>query len=100
MANPPIAQHADQTFDPRPDFQSPQLINTLSSSLLNPPTSQNITASKAWSLRSLQLADRALEEDGAGKSVCERARIVAEFNLGALLEVSIVYRHIPELVEN
>jgi hypothetical protein len=72
-----------------------QLINTLSSSLLNPPTSQNITASKAWSLRSLQLADRALEEEasetkgsGAVKSICERARIVAEFNMGALLEVS------------
>jgi hypothetical protein len=73
-----------------------QLINTLSSSLLNPPTSKNITASKAWSLRSLQLADRALEEEasdtkgsGAVKSICERARIVAEFNMGALLEVSL-----------
>jgi len=69
-----------------------QLINTLSSSLLNPPTSKNITASKAWSLRSLQLVDRVLEEESTGlsssaKGMCERARIVGEFNMGALLEV-------------
>lgn len=89
MVREEIGLKADHTMTLRV-----QLINTLSSSLLNPPTTQNITASKAWSLRSLQLADRALEEDSAGtsgmtKNVCERARIVAEFNLGALLEVSV-----------
>lgn len=68
-----------------------QLINSLSSSMLNPPSSNNIKASKAWSLRALQLADQALNEtipDEKVQATCERARIVTEFNLGMLSEVS------------
>ena len=68
-----------------------QLINSLSSSMLNPPSSNNIKASKAWSLRALQLADLALNEtipDEKVQATCERARIVTEFNLGMLSEVS------------
>ena len=67
-----------------------QLINSLSSSMLNPPSSNNIKASKAWSLRALQLADQALNEtipDEKVQATCERARIVTEFNLGMLSEV-------------
>lgn len=60
--------------------------------MLNPPSSSNIKASKAWSLRALQLADQALSEtisDEKLQAACERARIVTEFNLGMLSEVSI-----------
>lgn len=59
--------------------------------MLNPPSSNNIKASKAWSLRALQLADQALNEtipDEKVQATCERARIVTEFNLGMLSEVS------------
>jgi hypothetical protein len=59
--------------------------------MLNPPSSNNIKASKAWSLRALQLADQALNEtipDDKIQATCERARIVTEFNLGMLSEVS------------
>jgi hypothetical protein len=70
-------------------------MNSLSSSMLNPPSSNNIKASKAWSLRALQLADQALNEtipDEKVQATCERARIVTEFNLGMLSEVSQVLR--------
>lgn len=63
--------------------------------MLNPPSSNNIKASKAWSLRALQLADQALSEAIADEKLhaaCERARIVTEFNLGMLSEVSIRFR--------
>jgi hypothetical protein len=63
--------------------------------MLNPPSSNNVKASKAWSLRALQLADQALNEtipDEKVQVTCERARIVTEFNLGMLSEVSPVFR--------
>lgn len=70
--------------------------------MLNPPSSNNIKASKAWSLRALQLADQALNEtipDDKIQATCERARIVTEFNLGMLSEVSIAVRmQLPILI--
>ncbi|KAJ9111710.1 hypothetical protein QFC19_001070 [Naganishia cerealis] len=72
--------------------QAVMLMNSLSSSMLNPPSSNNIKAAKAWSLRALQLVDQALNEtisDEKLQAACERARIVTEFNLGMLSEVSV-----------
>jgi len=73
--------------------QAATLMNTLSSTLLHPPTGENIKNSKAWSLRSLSFADRAIEglnDDSPRQTMalCGRARAVAEYNLGALAEVS------------
>jgi hypothetical protein len=67
-------------------------MNTLSSTLLHPPTGENIKSSKAWSLRGLSFADRAIEglTDDSPRhtmALCGRARAVAEYNLGALAEV-------------
>jgi hypothetical protein len=68
-------------------------MNTLSSTLLNPPTSDNIIAARQWSLRSASLVNQAsdgLDNDAPRdtKVLCGRARVIAEFNLGALAEVS------------
>lgn len=73
--------------------QAATLMNTLSSTLLNPPTTDNIIASRQWSLKSLSLTDRAsadLADDAARERIlCGRAKVVSEFNLGVLAEMSL-----------
>lgn len=69
-------------------------MNTLSSSLLNPPTQAQIKASRAWSTRSVQLSEEALSRPPSSdktavgsRGLCNQARVVGEFNLGALAEM-------------
>jgi tellurite resistance protein len=78
---------------------SGQLMTTISSHALHPRTEQAIKASKSWSLRSLQIAQQALKENGdqitdAASATCARARTVGLQNLGMLAEVSTSQRSI------
>lgn len=71
-------------------------MNSLSSSLLNPPTSEQIKAARSWSARAVQLSEEAMSrptgpseeaQTQEARYLCEQARIVGEFNLGSLAEV-------------
>ena len=63
-------------------------MTTISSHALQPRTQQALKASRSWSLRSLQIAERSLNEGyGDATSVCAKARSVAMHNLGMLAEV-------------
>ncbi|KAJ9121783.1 hypothetical protein QFC22_002405 [Naganishia vaughanmartiniae] len=103
LANPLYVQAISTLLPTSPEevksAGKPPLMNSLSSSMLNPPSSDNIKASKAWSLRALQMADQALGEtipDDKLQAACERARIVTEFNLGMLSEMEA---DIPQAVK-
>lgn len=70
-------------------------MNTLASSLLNPPTQAQVKASRAWSTRSVQLSEEALSRSPSSdktapvaRGLCSQARVVGEFNLGALAEMN------------
>lgn len=70
-------------------------MTSISSHALQPRTDPAVKASKSWSLRSLQIAQQALKENGdqvtdAASATCARARTVAYQNLGMLAEVSLV----------
>lgn len=71
-----------------------QLMTTISSHALQPRTEQAIKASKSWSLRSLQIAQQALKENGdqvtdGASATCARAKTVGLQNMGMLAEVSL-----------
>jgi len=73
-----------------------QLMTTISSHALQPRTEQAIKASKSWSLRSLQIAQQALKENGdqvtdTASATCARAKTVGLQNLGMIAEVSRVF---------
>lgn len=74
-------------------------MTTISSHALQSRTEQAIKTSKSWSLRSLQIAQQALKENGdqvtdSASATCARAKTVGLQNLGMLAEVSgVIYNY-------
>lgn len=71
------------------------LMTAVSSHALAPGTEKAQRAAKSWSLRALQVADKAVADAGWGdkpvdaeSATCARARSISYFNLGMLAEMT------------
>lgn len=64
-------------------------MTTISSHALQPPSERAVKASRSWSIRSLELAEQALNENKSdpATAICARAKNIGLYNLGMLAEV-------------
>lgn len=66
-------------------------MTTISSHALQPPSERAIKASRSWSVRSLELAEQALNDNKSdpATAICARAKNIGLYNLGMLAEVRV-----------